>query len=81
MEKHLFPIENGREVEIEVKHTPDSVVVSQAIIENGVRPLTKTRTVTCYGGGSAKSYTWTCPDNKSFEGDCTNPSSPTGRCY
>lgn len=64
-------------LEIKVSEDQGCVTVSQQFVDDGVKAMTKTCTVTCHTG---KSYTWTCPDNKSCSGDCSAPDRPTGSC-
>ena len=54
------------------------ITVGQLLITGGVRSKTKTCTVTCSTG---KSHSWTCADNQSCLGDCSDPINPKGSCY
>lgn len=71
-------ISDDKVLEITVEEKGECTTVGQSVVVNGVRPASKTCTVTCTDTG--KSYTWTCPDNKRCDGDCSNSNSPKGTC-
>ena len=71
---------DGKYVEIKITHNDHSVTVSQQHIAGTTRAL-KNCSVTCYdSAGHAKSLSWTCPDNKTCQGDCSDPANPKGGC-
>ena len=77
--KHSFKLEDGGEVQIEVERKENCTTVSQRFTDSSGNFLTKTCTVTCNPPG--KSYSWTCNDDQSCYGDCSDPNNPTGHCY
>lgn len=81
MLKQMITLANNRELEIIVTQIDGGHTTSQAVIEGGIRPLSKTCTVTCYDGGKSYSHSWTCSDNQSCSGDCSVPSKPSGSCF
>jgi hypothetical protein len=76
MDRHRFSLSSGRTLEIEVFERENCIVTSQKFFLADGR-VTKQCTVTCSTG---KSYSWTCPEDKSCAGDCSDPDNPRGGC-
>ncbi len=57
-----IPLSSNRVLEVSVSEKDDCITVSTQIITNGVRPSTKTCTVTSFPSG--RSHSWICRDNR-----------------
>lgn len=75
---HRFELTGGGYVSVSLTEKGDCLNLREEIQLKAGGPTIVNCKVTC--GSTGKSFSWTCPDGKNCEGDCTNPNSPTGRC-
>lgn len=66
----------GKQLHMTIAEKASCVTVSQYVVNSQGEKGTKTCTVTCDGN----SYTWTCSEDQSCSGDCSDPKNPSGSC-